>query len=262
MLIDSHCHLDRLDLTNHNNDLNAALNAAAKVNVKYFLCAGIDLENSRTILQIAKQYENVVVSVGLHPTEEATHIPTVEELCALADDSLVVAIGETGLDYARCLEDQNAQLLQQNLFRLHIRAAHKVKKPLIIHSRMAEADMFRILEEENAASIGGIFHCFTERWEAAEKALKMNFYISFSGIITFKNADSLREVAGKVPAEKILIETDSPYLAPTPLRGKPNEPAYLPYVAECLAKIRGVNIAEIARQTTENFSKLFAIKNL
>jgi TatD DNase family protein len=261
MLIDSHCHLDRLDLTNYNDDLSLALLAAEKVNVKYFLCAGIDLENSRKILEIAKKYKNIVTSVGLHPTEESEKKPSVEELISLAADQLVVAIGETGLDYYRCEHDKMAQVYQQDLFRDHIRAANTIKKPLIIHSRMAKENLFEILRDENAANVGGVFHCFTEDWQVAKMALDMNFYISFSGIITFKNADALREVAKKIPADKILIETDAPYLAPTPFRGKQNEPAFLPYIAEKLAAIRGESVTQIAKQTSQNFFSLFKIKN-
>lgn len=262
MLVDSHCHLDRLDLSFYNNNLDLVLKKAHEVNVNYFLCAGITLENSATILDIAKKHDNIVTSVGLHPTEEYREIPDIKKICELANDNLVVAIGETGLDYAYCLENKEAQEMQQKLFATHICAAKEIQKPIIIHSRMAQNDLLNILKAEKAREVGGVFHCFTETLEMAEEALNMGFYISFSGIVTFKNAENLREVAKKIPLNKMLVETDAPYLAPTPHRGKANEPFYLPYVVECLAKIRGESFAAIADATTENFFRLFKCKNI
>jgi TatD DNase family protein len=256
MLVDSHCHLDCLDLAKYNGDLMAALRAAAALDVGYILCAGIDLENSRRIVQLAQQYKNIVVSVGLHPTEHIDYVVHEDEVCALATDPLVVGIGETGLDYYH-ITDEQARAVQQQRFVTHIRAAQRLRKPLIIHSRDAAADILRILQQEQAAQVGGVFHCFAGDWEVAQQALAMNFYISFSGIITFKNAEPLRAVARQVPLDRILLETDAPFLAPMPYRGKPNEPAYLRCVAESMAALRGITYQELAAITTENFFRLF-----
>lgn len=256
MLVDSHCHLDRLDLTHHENSLDKALDAAKQQGVSYFLCVCIDMENYQNVIGIADRYENVSASVGLHPTEIVEHEPTLEELIARGQHPKIIAVGETGLDYYR---ENTEQALQQERFRCHIRAAKALNKPLIVHSRSAREDTIRILQEENANEIGGVLHCFTEDWNMAEKAIALNFYISFSGIITFQNATSLKEVAKQVPIEKILIETDSPYLAPVPYRGKPNEPAYVRYVAEEIARLKNISFEEVAKKTTENFYKLFKL---
>lgn len=252
MLIDSHCHLDRLDFTHKN--LDAILLDAAEVDVNYFLCPGIDLEHFANILQIATTHKNIVISVGRHPTEEG-HIPSVNELCEFGNDHLVVAVGETGLDYFYC-KTENDKELQRQLFRTHIRAAIELKKPLIIHSREAATDIIAILREEHAEIVGGVMHCYTESLEMAQAALGLNFNISFSGIITFKNADKLRAVAKEIPLNKILIETDAPYLAPVPMRGKSNEPKYLPYIAAELAKLHNISVAELSKHTTENFFRM------
>jgi TatD DNase family protein len=197
----------------------------------------------------------------VHPTEEGAREPSVTELCELAADPRVIGIGETGLDYAACQDDLAAQEKQCQLFVKHIQAARQMQKPLIIHSRMAGADIIRILRDENAAAIGGVMHCFAEDLAMAEAALDLGFYISFSGIITFKNADSLREIAKKVPLDRVLLETDAPYLAPVPMRGKQNVPTYLRYTAECFAALRGLTLQEVATQTTANFFRLFFQKD-
>jgi len=256
MLIDSHCHLDRLDLSKYNGDLSLALAAAKEQGVEGFLCVGIDLVQIPQLLAIAEAYENVRITVGLHPTEEVAAEPTIAELIKLANHPLVVGVGETGLDYYRCEGDVE---WQRQRFRNHIAAAKAVKKPIIIHTRQAQQDTIRIMQEENASEIGGVMHCFTETWEMAEQALAQGFYISFSGIITFKNALDLQEVVKKVPLERILIETDSPYLAPNPYRGKSNEPAYVRYVAEAIATLKNINFQQVTEQTTENFRQLFAV---
>lgn len=255
MLIDSHCHLDRLDLAPYNGDLNLALQAANKQDVQHFLCVCIDLERFPDLTAIAEKYPQVWTTLGLHPTETIAQEPTVEELIKLASHPKVVGIGETGLDYYRCEGDTK---WQRERFRNHICAAKALEKPLIIHTRMAAADTIAILKEEKADTIGGVLHCFTENWEMAQAALEIGFYISFSGIITFPNAKDLREVAQKVPLESMLIETDSPYLAPVPFRGKSNEPAYVRYVAEALATLKNVDFATIASHTTQNFHRLFS----
>lgn len=251
MLVDSHCHLDRLDLTKYHDDLGAAIAAANDSGVDHFLCPGITLASFAKILAIAEKYQNVMVAVGTHPTEDVS-FPTVKELVEIGANSLVAAVGETGLDYFYCKDEQEKEN-QRQLFKIHIQAAKELQKPLIIHSRLAAQDIVRILQEEQAASVGGVMHCYTENFAMAEAAMELNFLISFSGIITFKNADALRAVAKKIPLDKMLIETDAPYLAPVPMRGKPNEPAFLHYTAEYLAKYLGLSLDDFAGQTTENY---------
>ncbi len=248
-LVDSHCHLDQLD------DLPKALAYAEEKAVKHFLCVCITLQDFPTMLQTIKSYSQVSASVGLHPNEKAIdHEPSAEDIIKLAQDKKIVALGETGLDYYRSTGDLE---WQRERFRQHIRAAKQIKKPLIIHSRAARADTIKILKEENAAAVGGVMHCFTEDWQMAKEAMDLNFYISFSGIVTFHNAVEIQQVAKQVPLDRMLIETDSPYLAPNPHRGKPNEPGFVHYVAEFIAQLRGINVLELAEQTTHNFFKLF-----
>ena len=254
MLIDSHCHLDQLNLDKYSGNLDAALQFAKEQGVEFFLCVCIDLLHFPQILAIAQGYEHVRVTVGLHPTEQAAEEPTMAQLVELAQNPLVLGIGETGLDYYRCEGDVE---WQRERFRCHIQAAKAVQKPIIVHTRQAQEDTIRILVEENAASVGGVMHCFTETWEMAQQAMDLGFYISFSGIVSFPNAKALQEVVKKVPLEKMLIETDSPYLAPVPHRGKPNEPAYVRYVAECIAALKDVAVETVAEHTTRNFRRLF-----
>lgn len=256
MLVDSHCHLNHLDLTPYQGNLAAAIEAAKANDVGYFLCVCIDLETFSDVLTIAEQYENVYATIGLHPNEQVSHEPTVDQLVQWSNHSKIIGIGETGLDYYR---SQGDLTWQQNRFRHHIRAAKITKKPLIVHSREAREDTIRILTEEGADQIGGVMHCFTEDWEMAKAALDLNFYISFSGIVTFRNAIQIQDVAKKIPLDRMLVETDSPYLAPIPYRGKPNEPAYVRYVAEYIATLRGETYETIATQTTKNFFRLFRI---
>ncbi len=254
MLVDSHCHLDRLNLDNFNNDLRACLAFARKQAVLHFLCVSIDLSNFPAVLAIAEQFKDVSASVGVHPTEATLEEVRLSQLIQLAQHPKVVAIGETGLDYYH----KNTQKeCQQERFRQHIRAAIAVNKPLIVHTRQARDDTLSILKEEGAQHVGGVLHCFTEDLNMAESAIKENFYISFSGILTFKNAIELKTIAQKLPLERLLIETDSPYLAPHPFRSKPNQPAYVRYVAECLAQLRHCSFDKIAEQTTSNFFTLF-----
>lgn len=254
-LVDSHCHLDKLDLSSYNGDLSKALDHAKQQGVGHILTVSVDLQDISDVLHIANTYPHVSASVGLHPNDPAIpHEPTVEELVALANHEKVVAIGETGLDYYRIEGDV---AWQNDRFRQHIRAAKEIKKPLIIHTRMAKEDTLRILKEENASSIGGVMHCFTEDWETASAAMDLNFYISISGIVTFKNALELQAVAKKIPLDRMLIETDAPYLAPVPYRGKSNEPAYVRHVAEFIAALREINIVELASMTSNNFFTCF-----
>lgn len=254
VLVDSHCHLDHLDLTKYHGQLSLALDAAQAAGVGYILCVCIELNHFPQVLKIAEQHDWIYASVGLHPNEAATAEPSTENLIALAASPKIIAIGETGLDYYRSEGDLT---WQQDRFRNHIRAAKATNKPLIVHSRDARIDTIRILKEEQADIVGGVLHCFTEDWEMAQQAMALNFYISFSGIITFRNAEQIRNVARKMPLDRMLIETDAPYLAPVPHRGKPNEPAYVRYVAQQIAELRGITEAEVAEQTTNNFLKLF-----
>lgn len=212
------------------------------------------MENIPAVCAIAERYPNVYASVGVHPNEQGREEPTVERLVVLTADPKVIAIGETGLDYYRSEGDLSWQHAR---FRAHIAAAREAKKPLIVHSRDARKDTLRLLREEGADEVGGIMHCFVEDWETAERAMELGFYISFSGIVTFRTALELKEVARRVPADRLLVETDSPYLAPVPYRGKSNVPGYVRHVAEHIAELRGETLEHIAEQTTANFFRLF-----
>lgn len=254
MLVDSHCHLDILKLEGEAFDDVVAEARAA--DVQQMLCVSISLERFPAMMELIAPYPQIHASVGVHPDGEDGEDPDEDRLAALADDSRIVAVGETGLDYFRIEGDTE---WQRERFRRHIRAARAVNKPLIVHTRAAKADTLRILKEENAQEVGGVLHCFTEDWEMAKAAMEMNFYISFSGIVTFKNAVELKEVAKQVPADRMLVETDSPYLAPVPKRGKSNRPAYVRHVAEYLAELRGESFDALAAATTHNFKQLFKI---
>ena len=254
MLIDSHCHLDRLDLTPYGGDLGAALDRARSAGVEHLLCVSIDLEHWPAMCDLVAPFEQVSVSVGVHPDAQEVREPSVEELVRLAQGPRVVGIGETGLDYFHGEGDLEWQRAR---FRTHIHAARQARKPLIIHSRQAKEDTLRILAEEGAEQAGGVMHCFAEDWDMAQRSMDLGFYISFSGIVTFRNAESLRDIAKRVPLERMLIETDSPYLAPVPNRGKPNEPAWVGLVAQCIAELRGLEPAAVARVTSENYRRLF-----
>ena len=255
MLVDSHCHLDRVDLAPYGGDFSALMTATRDSGVTHMLCVSIDLESYPQMLDLVENYPEVSVSVGVHPNEQDRQEPTVEQLVEFARHPKNVAIGETGLDYFRSDGDLE---WQRRRFRTHVRAAHVAAKPLIIHTRDARDDTIAILREEHAADCGGVMHCFTETWEMAQAALDLNFYISFSGIVTFKNAADLRDVAARVPADRLLIETDSPYLAPVPFRGKPNEPRYVGKVAEAVAHVRGISSDELLEISHDNFLRLFS----
>lgn len=254
MLIDSHCHLDRLDLAPYQGDFATFMEAVGACNIEHLLCIAIDLESYPKMLAMVADYPQISVTVGVHPNEQDCQEPTVEELIALGKSEKVIGIGETGLDYFRSEGDL---AWQHQRFRNHIAAAKILNKPLIVHTREAKSDTLRILAEENADEVGGIIHCFTEDWDFAKKALDLNFYISFSGIVTFNSAKAIQEVAKRVPADRFLIETDSPYLAPVPNRGKPNYPTYVRYVAEQIAALRGETFDAIAEVSTANFKSLF-----
>ena len=254
LLVDSHCHLDRLAFDQIEGGLAGALEQARAAGVGHFLCVAINLESYPAMRALIEPFPDVSVSVGVHPTDGHGQLPELDLLTQLGKDERVVAIGETGLDYYYGAEHTD---YQQALFRLHIQVARAVDKPLIVHTRDAREDTITILREEGADTVGGVMHCFTEDWDTARRALDLGFYISFSGIVTFRNADSLREVARQVPADRLLVETDSPYLAPVPKRGKSNQPAYVRYIAECVAEIRGISVEELAASTTENYVRLF-----
>ncbi|MFT3931358.1 MAG: TatD family hydrolase [Spongiibacteraceae bacterium] len=256
MLVDSHCHLDRIDLAPYGGDLGAAITAAHERGVTRMLCIGVERENADTVCAIARNYPGVYASVGVHPLDLKEQLESVESLVALGDRPEVIAIGETGLDYHYSRESMSAQ---HESFRTHLRAAAKLRKPVIVHSREAREDTLAIIRDSGDLDIGGVLHCFTENWEMARAALDLNYCISFSGIITFKNAAELRDVVKQVPLDRILVETDSPYLAPIPYRGKSNEPKYTREVAQCIADLKGKTFEEIAAITTANFDRLFRI---
>lgn len=256
MLIDSHCHLDRLDLAPYQHDFACFMDAATNDQIQHLLCIAIDMESYPAMVDLVSGYAQISVTVGVHPNSQGGKEPTVDELVNLGRDDKVVGIGETGLDYFRSQGDLQ---WQHQRFQNHIEAAKILKKPLIIHTREARRDTLRLLQEHQADQVGGIIHCFTEDWGFAKAALDLNFYISFSGIVTFNSAAAIKEVAKKVPSDRFLIETDSPYLAPAPYRGKTNYPVYVKYVAEYLAQLRGTDFEMIAKLSTDNFYRLFPV---
>jgi len=254
-LVDSHCHLDFPDFHGREDELVKAMKANG---VDRALVAGVTLERFPGVLALAERFPGLYAAVGVHPDTQEGQEPDQQILLHLAEHPKVVAIGETGLDYYRL--EGNLEW-QRERFRTHIRAARRCHKPLIIHTREAAADTLQILEEEGADDVGGVFHCFTETGAVAEAALALDFYISFSGIVTFKNALQIKEVATWVPLDRLLVETDAPYLAPVPHRGKLNHPALVRHVAEEVAKLRGISMEELAQATTANFFRLFRVAN-
>lgn len=251
MLVDSHCHLNFPELA---ANLPAIKQSMVDNQVSHALCISVTLPDFPQVLALAETNANFYASVGVHPDYENIQEPTLDSLVALANHPKIIAIGETGLDYFRLSGDLE---WQRTRFRTHIRAAIHSNKPLIIHTRNAAEDTLRIMREENAKLVGGVMHCFTESLEVALQAIELGFYISFSGIVTFKNATSIKEVAKQIPLDRILVETDSPYLAPIPYRGKINQPGYVRFVAEEIAKLRGITLEEVSAATTENFFHLF-----
>lgn len=254
MLVDSHCHLDRIDLTPFEHDLGKVVAAARANGVGQFLCVAIDLERWPAMRGLVDPFPEIAVSVGVHPSEAPRGAPALAAVLHHSADPRVVAIGETGLDYYYGADQREAQLTS---FRTHVRAARDCGKPLIVHSRDAREDTLAVLREEGASEVGGVLHCFTEDWDMAERAMDLGFYISFSGIVTFRNAADLREVVARVPADRLLVETDSPYLAPVPHRGRSNHPAWVLHVAECVAGVRGETVEQVAEYTTTNYFRLF-----
>lgn len=253
MFIDSHCHLDFADFQGHHPEL---LEAMSKNQVSHALVISVNLGDFPNVLALAQQHPNLYATVGVHPDYEDVEEPSVERLIELAQHPKVIGIGETGLDYFRLQGDLE---WQRERFRTHIRAARAVKKPLIIHTRASSADTLRLMEEEKASEASGVLHCFTETQAMANAAIEMGFYISFSGIVTFKKAEDLRDVARTIPLDRLLIETDSPYLAPVPHRGKTNQPAFVKHVAECIADVRGISVAEVGAASSANFARLFGV---
>jgi TatD DNase family protein len=258
--VDSHCHINFPELAMNIGEVLAHMRDSDVISA---LCISVNLADFPQVLALAEQHPHIYASVGVHPDYESVPgnengEPDVTRLVALARHPRIIAIGETGLDYYRLKGDLEWQRAR---FRTHIRAAREIGKPLVIHTRAAADDTLRIMKEENAAEAGGVMHCFTESWEVAEAAMAMGFYISFSGIVTFKNAAQLKDIARRVPLEHMLIETDSPYLAPVPHRGKLNEPAYVKHVAAEIAMLRDISIDEVARRTTENFARLFKLQD-
>ncbi|RMD80117.1 MAG: TatD family deoxyribonuclease [Gammaproteobacteria bacterium] len=253
-LVDSHCHLDLLDLKRLGTDLQGVVEEARRQGVERILCVCIELERFPRVLELARSLPGVRATVGVHPNVRQGRDPSVEELVALAADPAVVGIGETGLDYYRSQGDLG---WQQERFRRHVRAALETGKPLVIHSREATEDTLRILREEGGGRVPGVLHCFTGDQAMAEACLELGLHISFSGILTFTNAEPLRQVARSIPADRLLVETDAPYLTPVPVRGRPNQPAHVRHVAERLAEVRGESLEEVAAATTANYRRLF-----
>ena len=258
VLVDSHCHINTLDLTEFDNNMDVVMNQAHANGVEHLLCVCVEPNDLPALYDLAEKYSNISISVGVHPNTVLSDELDAQQLVKLAQHPSCIAIGETGLDYYRT-ETPEARAIQHQRFREHIRASIVSGKPLIIHTRQSAEDTLRLMEEEKASDIGGVMHCFSENWEIAQRALDLNFYISFSGILTFKNATILHEVAKKVPLNRILIETDSPYLAPVPFRGKQNHPALVKHVALALSELRQVDFNVIAAETTQNFYECFRV---
>ncbi len=254
MFVDSHCHLDKLDLAPYNNDLDAAVQAALDHRVSHMLCIGVDLESADQVVALAERYDQVYASVGTHPLYGDRRAPTVEELLSIARHPRVVGIGETGLDYYYSKDNPR---IQAERFITHIEAAVQTELPLIVHTREAKQDTLDLLRQYGQNRVRGVLHCFTEDLDMARQAIDLGFCISISGIVTFRNAESLREVVRAVPIDHLLIETDAPWLAPVPYRGKKNEPKYVGVVAEKVAELKGISVEDVAEQTTRNFFSLF-----
>ena len=256
-LVDSHCHINCIELA-EGDSVDALIERAHKAGVCQMLCVSVDEKHMHEVIELAERYPSVKASVGIHPCDGKGVDFSVEQILEWADHSEVIALGETGLDYYRDPDDK-AISDQQAAFRKHIQAAHLCQKPIIVHTRHAKADTIAILQEEKASEVAGVMHCFTEDWAMAKQALDLGFYISISGIVTFKNADVVKDVASKLPSDRLLIETDSPYLAPVPFRGKQNEPAFVRHTAEYLAQLRGVSLALLAEQSSQNYLDLFKL---
>lgn len=254
MLTDSHCHLDRLDLSRSDNSLDVALDAAAERGVSRFLCVCISEANRQTVLDIAAKRDNIFASTGIHPCDVSEAVVSQQALTEWSQPPKVVALGESGLDY---YHSQDFIRQQQESFANHLAVGKEQKLPVIVHTREAKEDTLSLIAEHACRESSGVLHCFTEDWDMAKRAMDMNFYISISGIVTFRNAEALRDVVRQTPLDYLLVETDSPYLAPVPYRGKPNMPAYVREVAEYVAELKGMSYEALAEKTTDNFLKLF-----
>lgn len=257
MIVDSHCHLDKLDFEKLGMSLPETLDAARKKQVEHFLCVSVTLDQFPNMLETVSSYDDISLSCGVHPLNQKDALDKTQ-LMTLAQHDKVVAIGETGLDY---YYSQDTHIVQQDSFVGHIEVANALQKPLIIHTRDARKDTVDLMKAHHAEQCGGVLHCFTENWSMAKQALDMGFYISISGIVTFKNATDLKEVVKQIPLDRLLIETDSPYLAPAPHRGKTNQPAYVQDVAYYIADLKGISFKELASSTTNNFYRLFNLVN-
>jgi len=255
MFVDSHCHLDFPEYAGQIPEILARMKEAQ---VNHAMCISVDMPDFPNVLALAESHPNLFATVGTHPDYENTPEPTEDQLVELAQHPKILAIGETGLDYYRMGDKTYAEMeWQRDRFRTHIRAAIRVKKPLIIHTRSASEDTIRIMKEEGSSQVAGVMHCFTESLEVAKASMEEGFYISFSGIVTFKSAKDLQETCKQIPLERMLIETDSPYLAPIPNRGKTNEPSWVAHVAQFIADLKGISVDEVAKHTTNNFKTLF-----
>lgn len=239
--------------------VDAIVDNAREHGVGHLLCVSVERGDYPVLLDLAEQYDCISASIGIHPNTQMEEEVDVAHLVENAEDTRVVAIGETGLDYFRSRGDLE---WQRRRFRTHIRAAREIGKPIIVHCREAKDDVIDILGEEKADEVGGVMHCFVEDLDTAKRAIDLNFLISFSGIVTFKNARELKEVARTVPLDRLLVETDSPYLAPVPYRGKQNQPAWVRYVAEHVAELRDTTFDDIAAATTANFNRVFRPANI
>jgi TatD DNase family protein len=255
VIVDSHCHLDRLNFDELGLSLEQVLDNARAKKVEHFLCVSVTLDQFPGMLEKVQGFDDVSVSCGVHPLDQKDVLDK-DKLLRLANNDKVVAIGETGLDY---YYSKDTHQVQKDSFAGHIDVANELNKPLIIHTRDAKQDTLDIMRAHNAENCGGVLHCFTEDWEMAKQALDLGFYISISGIVTFRNAAALREVVEKIPLDRLLIETDSPYLAPVPHRGKTNQPAYVEDVAYFIADLKKLSFAELAKATTDNFYQLFKL---
>lgn len=254
MVIDSHCHLDRLQLDQCGGSVTAAIDAAKDAGVSHFLCVCISSANKKAVLDIADSDPAIFASVGIHPSDVNETIIVEEELVLWADHPKVVAIGETGLDYHYGRDTADSQVAS---FAAHLRAAARLDLPVIVHTRAAQQDTLQCIKQHGDSRAAGVLHCFTESWDMAKAALDLNYYVSLSGIVTFKNADELRDVARRIPLDRLLVETDSPYLAPVPHRGRSNQPKFVVDVARFVAEVRGIEYEELAERTTQNFFNLF-----
>lgn len=254
MLVDSHCHLDRLNLSPYEGDLSRALDVAQARGVGQFLCISVSADNIQNIIDIAHKYPRVLASVGVHPCDLAEGTVSFDQLCAYASQEKVVALGETGLDYHY---ETESKALQHESFAMHLEAGKQMDLPIVVHTREAKEDTLALIRDYGGLESAGVMHCFTEDWEMAKKSLDLNYYISISGIVTFKNAEQIRDVVRNMPLDRLLVETDSPYLAPIPFRGKPNEPKNVRETAQYIADLRGISLEQLADITTENFYRLF-----